>query len=109
MKEKNNDLALESEIERARRCFYKSSERNPELLILLLVDPIQAFLDAGANLSNRARRYIRTAYPGFPYNSKELYQAVKNGKRKLPCLKNVRIHRPEVPEDNIEQIIGRGE
>lgn len=95
---KKSDIALEVELERATKCFYEAAEKNSQLPILLLVDPIRAMEDAGAKLSQRARRYIRRTYTGRAYGNTELYEAVRSGEIKVPWLRAVHLRKGQQPK-----------
>lgn len=87
------DLELAAELGRARENFCNAAADNEQLLLLLLINPIQAFADAEIELSARARQYIRNVYPGRAYENIELYEAVRDGRVRLPWIKGIRLRR----------------
>lgn len=79
------------ELAKARKQFKKAATRDRTLALLSLVDPIQAFADAGVDLSAETRKYLRRTYPLFRYGDTRLYRSVREGRTKIPWVKNVRV------------------
>lgn len=82
------------ELLRASRALSEAAETRPVLKLLLLVDPVRAFEDAGIVLSKYARKMIRRNYPNMAYGNTELYEGVRSGKVRLERIREVRLGRP---------------
>ena len=78
------------EFQKARESFQQVLVKDQQMGLLLLVDPIRAFADAGIKLSPQTRRYIRRNNPQFAYGNNRLYDAIKDGKIKTPWIKSVK-------------------
>jgi hypothetical protein len=87
----------------AARQFESAVQSDPHLKVLLLVDPLQAFADAGVTLSKPARRLIRRTHPDLAYGNRELYDAVRQGRVRLEWVQRVTLGRP-LPVSDSEDI-----
>lgn len=83
-------ITAAKELARARQAFALATAKDASLGLLLIIDPIRAFKDAGITLSWHARKQLRRDNPEFPYGNVKLYAAVKAGKVRLPWIKQVR-------------------
>lgn len=80
------------ELQKARETFQQVLVKDKHMGLLLLVDPIRAFGDAGIKLSPQTRQYIRRKNPQFAYGNNRLYDAIKDGKIKPQWIKSVKFH-----------------
>lgn len=86
---------LSREIALAYEQFVIAAQTDKKLGLLFLIDPLQAFSDAGIKLSKVARKKIRRNYPTDAAKSEPLYAAVQ-GQESTPYLKcvDVRLVKP---------------
>lgn len=82
------------ELALAARRFLAVARNDPRLQILLLVDPIQAFADAGIPLTKRARKLLRRYHPDCSYGNQRLYEGVKTGAIRLAWIDKVELGEP---------------
>ena len=75
----------------AKKEFRKKLSKNKRLGFLLLIDPIRAFKDAGIELGKEARKYIRKRNPQLACCNRDLYDAVKAGRIRLPWITSVKL------------------
>jgi hypothetical protein len=80
------------EFQQAVEALQQVLEKDKRMGILLLIDPVRVFADAGIELSSQTRKYIRRKNPQFPYGNKRLYDAVKSGQIEFPWVKSVKFH-----------------
>ncbi len=88
------DISPHKELALAARKFLSATERDPILKLLLLVDPIHAFADAGIHLSKRARKLLRRSHPELSYGNDELYEGVRSGSVKLSWIEKIELGNP---------------
>lgn len=80
-----------AEMIEAGRAFYDASVDEPFLRILMLVNPIRAFADAGIQLSRSARKRLREDYPEMAWDNDKLYDRVQSGEVVLDFIAEVRL------------------
>jgi hypothetical protein len=85
---------LARELAEAAAAFRDAAEDRGVLRLLMLVNPIRAFEDAGIHLSKAARTWIARTYPECAYTNAELYDAVASGETTLDFITDVRLGRP---------------
>ena len=83
-----------AELASAARRFLPVAEKDQRMALLLLVDPIQAFADAGIPLTKRARKLLRRQHPDCSYGDHDLYEAIKTGARGLSWIDSIELGRP---------------
>lgn len=94
---------VSTEIENAAKRFKKAVEENERLALLVFIDPIRAYADAGIFLSRQARRFIANRTPGLLSSKGSLYDEVRAGKRDLPGVRYIRLSRSERPQSGKEK------
>jgi len=88
-----------TELRQAGERFCMAVEADDRLALLSLVDLIRAYADAGIFLSRATRRYLRQAHTHLPFGNTKLYEAVRDGKVKLPWIKGIRVSLREEGKD----------
>lgn len=83
------------EIVRVARRFRELTETDERLKLLLLVDPIRAFGDAGLQLSTAARKRLRWAYPWLQKDQEEVFNGIREGTLRTAWIQA--IHLGETP------------
>lgn len=96
-----------AEVAAASAAFYTASHDRPLLKTLFLINPVRAMADAGIELSRRAGKRIRNAYPDMAWDDQELYDQVASGELTLDFIVDVRLWRPR-SADEIERILAGG-
>jgi|LGOV01.1.fsa_nt_gb hypothetical protein len=69
--------------------FLEQTEDDPSRRLLLLVDPIRAFSEAGVDLNRAARKLVRRLHPEVAYGNEELYEGVRSGSIKLGWIDDI--------------------
>jgi hypothetical protein len=90
-----NGLSPNRELAVAARRFGKATQADSTLKILLLVDPIRAFSDAGIELSRRARKLLRRQHREPRYGDSELYDYIKSNPSALSWIESIELGRPK--------------
>jgi hypothetical protein len=86
-----HNLSPQIEIGLASRKFLTAAEKDPRLKLLLLINPILAFEDAGVPLDTRARKLLRQTHPELNFENAEFYNSVKKGEIKLSWIDSIEI------------------
>ena len=86
------DYEMELELTEVRQHFVEAAAHDERLGLLLMVDPIRAFREVGAELSPRTQAYLRQQYPGMPFDNEELFHAVLSGDYQIPWVVGVRAY-----------------